>query len=46
MNVRLKFNLSFCAGIWFENSLQMNNYIVDLYLLTNTNNSDDHNVCI
>jgi hypothetical protein len=46
MNVRLKFNLSFCAGIWFDNSLQMNNYVVELYLVTNTSNNEDHNVCL
>ena len=37
MNVRIKFPITFTAGIFYNNELQMNNYMVNLSMLTNSN---------
>jgi len=44
MNVRLKHDMHFTAGIWYNNSLRMNNYSLRLWMTTNTENSTDHSV--
>jgi hypothetical protein len=36
MNVRLQKTLHFTAGVWYDNSLQMNNYVARIHLYTNT----------
>ena len=46
MNVRLEYDMQWRAGIWFENTLQMNNYNVELAITTNTANADDHVVSL
>lgn len=46
MNVRLEYDMQWRAAIWFENSLQLNNYNVELSIITNTSNSDDHIVSL
>ena len=43
MNVRLKKTLHFTAGIWYNNSLQMNNYQACVHICTNTADSGDQN---
>ena len=46
MNVRLKYDMTWRAGIWFEGRLQMNVYSITLDLLTATSVQEDHIVCI
>jgi hypothetical protein len=36
MNVRLQKTLHFTAGVWYDNSLQMNNYVARINLFTNS----------
>ena len=42
MNVRLEYDMHWRAGIWFENTLQINGYNMELAITTNTANADDH----
>ena len=42
MNVRLEYDMHWLAAIWFENTLQINNYNMELAITTNTANADDH----
>lgn len=44
MNVRLKYDMSFSAGVYYDNSLRMNNYNLRLWMTTNTENPTDHNI--
>lgn len=44
MNVRLKHDIRFTAGIYYNNQVYMNNYYVRLWLLTNSHNATDHNI--
>lgn len=46
MNVRLQYDMAWRAGIWFQHSLQMNNYQIELAMTTNTSNADDQIVCM
>lgn len=46
MNVRLKYDMQWRAAIWFDNHLQMNTYNIELAMLTNTANGDDHIVSL
>lgn len=46
MNVRLEYDMHWRAAIWFENTLQMNSYSVELAITTNTSNADDHIVSL
>ncbi len=46
MNVRLQYELEFMAGIYYENSLQMNHYSISLQLLTQTSNSMAINIAM
>ena len=43
MNVRLKYDMQFTAGIWYDNALRMNNYNVRLWMTTNSDNAQDQN---
>jgi hypothetical protein len=43
MNVRLKHDMHFTAGIWYNNALRMNNYSVRLWMTTNSDNVQDQN---
>jgi hypothetical protein len=36
MNVRLQKTLHFTAGVWYDNVLQMNNYVARIHLYTNS----------
>jgi hypothetical protein len=42
MNVRLEYDMHWRAAIWFENTLQINNYSMELAITTNTANPEDH----
>jgi hypothetical protein len=44
MNVRLKHDMVFTAGFYYNNSLHMNNYNLRLWMTTNTENPEDHSV--
>jgi hypothetical protein len=44
MNVRLKKTLHFTAGVWHDNSLQMNNYTVGINLYTNSTDPVSQNM--
>ena len=46
MNVRLEYDMHWRAAIWFENTLQINNYNMELAITTNTANPDDHVVSL
>ena len=46
MNVRLEYDMHWRAGIWFENCLQINNYNIEVSIITNTSNADDHVVSL
>lgn len=43
MNVRLKHDVHFTAGIYYNSRVHMNNYSVRLWLLTNSTTATDHN---
>jgi hypothetical protein len=43
MNVRLKHDMHFTAGIWYNNALRMNNYTVRIWMTTNSDNVQDQN---
>ena len=43
MNVRLKHDMHFTAGIWYNNALRMNNYSVRLWMTTNSESVLDQN---
>jgi hypothetical protein len=43
MNVRLKHDMHFTAGIWHDNALRMNNYSLRLWMTTNCENAQDQN---
>ena len=44
MNVRIQYPLSFTAGIYYNNQMQMNNYVAKLYMMTNTPDGVANNV--
>lgn len=44
MNVRLKHDMHFTAGIWYNDALRMNNYSLRLWMTTNTESRTDHMV--
>jgi hypothetical protein len=46
MNVRLQYDLEFLAGIYYEDTLQMNRYSVSLNLLTKTKDSVSTNIAL
>ena len=46
MNIRLNLDLSFSAGVWYNNQLQLNNYIVNLNVVTNTYNVTDTQIAV
>lgn len=46
MNVRIQFNIRFMAGIYYDDRLQLNEYTVKVYFITNTENPADHNVAL
>ncbi len=42
MNVRLEYDMTWSAAIWFEERLQINDYTAELAIYTNTTDQDDH----
>jgi hypothetical protein len=44
MNVRLKYDIHFTAGIYYNGNLRMNNYSLRLWMTTNSENSVDQNI--
>ena len=44
MNVRIQYPLSFTAGIYYRDQMQMNNYVAKLYMMTNTPDGMANNV--
>jgi len=44
MNVRLKYDMVFTAGVYYDNTVRMNNYNLRLWMTTNTENTHDHAV--
>ena len=46
MNVRIQYQMRFMAGIHYDSRLQMNEYTVKVYMMTATENPDDHNVAL
>lgn len=46
MNVRIKYEMTWRAGVWFEDRLQMNNYQIILDLTTISNDQEEHIVCL
>ena len=43
MNVRLKHDMHFTAGIYYNDQLRMNNYSLRLWMTTTTKNTEDQN---
>ena len=46
MNVRLQYDLDFMAGIYYENSLQLNQYSISLNLVTKTTDAEQTNIAM
>jgi len=46
MNVRIKFPITFTAGIFYGGNLQMNNYMVNLSMLTNSMDGAINNIAL
>lgn len=46
MNVRLQYDLDFAAGIYYDNSLQINQYSVSLNLVTKTTDAEETNIAM
>jgi hypothetical protein len=44
MNVRLQYEVDFTAGFFFNDMLRMNNYKIRLWMMTNTTDSESHNI--
>ena len=46
MNVRIQYAMRFMAGIYYEDRLQLNEYTVKTYMMTNTEDPEDHNIAL
>jgi hypothetical protein len=46
MNVRLQYPTTFTAGIFYAGELRMNNYRVNLHLITGEVTGDEHNIAL
>ena len=44
MNVRLKYDILFTAGVYYNNQVRMNNYSLRLWMTTNSENSVDQTI--
>ena len=44
MNVRLKYDMHFSAGIWYNDAVRMNNYSLRLWMTTNSENPVDQSI--
>lgn len=46
MNVRLRYNITFPAGAWFDGELMMTNYSLSLRFVTQTMDPEDQNIAL
>ena len=46
MDIRLNLDLNFTAGLWHEGQFYMNNYLVNLNIVTNTIEAEDAQVAV
>ena len=46
MNVRIRFNTDFRTGTWFSDQFIVNNFSVNLQLITQSTNAEDHPICM
>lgn len=44
MNVRLKYDIPFTAGVYYNDNLRMNNYSLRIWMTTNSENAADQNI--
>jgi len=44
MNVRLQYNTTLTAGVYYNDQFAMNNYDVQIHFQTNSVNGEDHNI--
>jgi len=44
MNVRLEYNMAFTAGVYWEDQMLMNRYLIKLYMVTNSSDPDTQNI--
>jgi hypothetical protein len=44
MNVRLEYTMPFTAGVYWDDQLLMNQYVIKLYMITNSSNADVQNI--
>jgi len=44
MNVRLKYDILFTAGVYYNDILRMNNYSLRIWMTTNSENAADQNI--
>lgn len=44
MNVRLRYNMNFTAGVYYGGEMRMNHYVLTLHMTTNSSDSVGHNV--
>lgn len=44
MNVRLRHNMSFTAGVYYGGEMRMNHYVLTLHMITNSTDAVNHNV--
>lgn len=44
MNVRLRHNMSFTAGVYYGGEMRMNHYTLTLHMITNSTDAGSHNV--
>lgn len=46
MNVKLQYKVGFLAGLYYNDTVFVNNYYVDLDLITLSSNGSDHNIAL
>lgn len=46
MNVRLRFNADIRTGVWLADDFMVSNYALNLQLITQSENPEDHPVCL
>jgi hypothetical protein len=46
MNVRLQYQIAFTAGVFYQDQMRMNDYNLRLWLMTNTNDAENHDISL
>ena len=46
MNVRIAHLVNFNAGYWYDDSLEMNEYTIKLWMITNTYDNEEQNIAL